>query len=116
MRLLCVFASALLICTAGCRSPYIEATISNRTAEPLKLIEVDYPSASFGTQALSPGQDFHYRFQVLGQGKMKLAYTDSVNHEHKSEGPELKEGAEGPLSILVDQQGTHWNLMLRRSR
>ena len=114
MRLLRVFIAALLLCTAGCHSPYIEATISNRTSEPLKLIEVDYPSASFGTQTLAPGKDFHYRFQVLGQGKMKLTYTDSANHEHKSEGPELKEGAEGPLTILVDREGTHWNMNLRR--
>ena len=33
----------------GCHSPYVEATISNRTPSPITLIEVDYPSASFGT-------------------------------------------------------------------
>jgi hypothetical protein len=113
MRLLRAVLPALLLSTAGCHSPYIEATVSNRTSEPMKLIEVDYPSASFGTQTLAPGQDFRYRFQVLGQGRMKLIYTDSANHEHKFEGPELKEGAEGPLTILVDREGTHWNLNLR---
>jgi hypothetical protein len=74
----------------------------------MRLIEVDYPSASFGTQALAPGADFHYRFKVLGQGKMKLVYTDKTNTEKKFDGPLLKEGAEGPLTISVDDEGAHW--------
>jgi hypothetical protein len=113
MHLLRVLALALLLCTFGCHSPYIEATVSNRTSEPLQLVEVDYPSASFGTQTLLPGHDFHYRFKVLGEGKLKLTYTDAANHEHKSEGPTLKEGAEGPMTILVAPDGAHWNLNLR---
>ncbi len=112
MRLYRAAVPALLIGIAGCHSPYVEATISNRTPEPLQLIEVDYPSASFGTQILAPGHDFHYRFKVIGEGRMKLIYTDSANHEHKSDGPELREGAEGPLTVLVDREGTHWNLHL----
>lgn len=92
----------------GCHSPFVEATVSNQTAQQLKLIEVDYPSASFGTQALAPGANFHYRFKVLGQGKLTLTYTDSANHEQKSEGPVLKEGAEGPLHITIRSDGTTW--------
>ncbi len=108
MRLYRVFAPALLIGIAGCHSPYVEATISNRTSEPLQLIEVDYPSASFGTQTLAPGRDFHYRFKVLGEGRMKLTYTDASNHEHKGEGPSLREGAEGPLAIIIASDGIQW--------
>lgn len=108
MRLYRVFAPTLLVCIAGCHSPYVEATISNRTSEPLQLIEVDYPSASFGTQTLAPGRDFRYRFKVLGEGKIKLTYTDASNHEHKLEGPNLKEGAEGPLAIIIASDGTRW--------
>jgi len=102
------FTLISLLFIAGCHSPYVEATISNRTSERLQLIEVDYPSASFGTQSLAPGQDFHYRFKVLGEGRMKLTYTDTANHEHKSEGPSLKEGAEGPLTITIAEDGTQW--------
>src|SRR5262249_34305618 len=90
MRWLCVSVLFLSLFTDGCHSPYIEATISNRTSEPVQLLEVDYPSASFGAQTLAPGKDFHYRFKVLGEGKMKLTYTDNSNHEHKFEGPTLK--------------------------
>lgn len=108
MRLFRLVFPALLLGTAGCRSHNIEATVSNRTSEPIKLIEVDYPSASFGTQILAPGSDFHYRFQVIGQGKTRLTYTDSTNHEHKSEGPELTEGVEGSLTIIIASDGPRW--------
>jgi hypothetical protein len=108
MRLLRALALLPALSLTGCRSPYIETTVSNRTAQPIQLIEVDYPSASFGTQSLAPGADFHYRFKVLGEGNMKLIYTDSANHEQKSEGPPLKEGAEGPVIITVAPDGTHW--------
>ena len=66
---------------AGCHSAFIEATVSNRSAKAISLVEVDYPSASFGTQTLEPGQDFHYRFKVLGSGDVVLVFTDAGNTE-----------------------------------
>src|ERR1700677_5199005 len=107
------FIRTLALCTVmlavtGCNSPYIEATISNYTSQPLELIEVDYPSASFGTQNLAPGTDFHYRFKVLGEGATKLLYTDSAHHDHKSDGPPLKEGAEGRLAIVIAPNNVTW--------
>jgi len=109
MRLLPALALCAVLLTAlGCHSPYVEATVTNHTAQPIELIEVDYPSASFGTQNLAPGADFHYRFKVLGSGAMKLLYTDSAHHEHKADGPSLKEGAEGPLTIAIALGGVTW--------
>jgi hypothetical protein len=97
-----------LIAATGCHSPYVATTVSNRTHQPIELLEVDYPSASFGTQGLAPGADFHYRFKVLGYGNMKLLYTDSAHQDHKSDGPYLKEGAEGPLTIVISDTGVSW--------
>jgi hypothetical protein len=97
-----------LIAAAGCHSPYVATTVSNHTTKPIELLEVDYPSASFGTQNLAPGADFHYRFKVLGSGNMKLLYTDSTHQDHKSDGPFLKEGAEGPLVIVLSDSGVSW--------
>ncbi len=108
MRLLRCLALLPVIVLSGCHSSFIEATVSNRTAQPLELIEVDYPSASFGTQALASGADYHYRFKVLGEGKLKVLYTDSHHQDHKADGPSLKEGAEGPLLITVTPDGVHW--------
>lgn len=97
-----------LTAATGCHSAYVEATVSNRTDKPIELLEVDYPSASFGTQNLAPGSDFHYRFKVLGSGRMKLLYTDSTHQDHKSDGPFLKEGAEGTLAIAITLTGINW--------
>ena len=108
MRLLPALA-LILIAATGCHSPYVATTVSNRTTQPIELLEVDYPSASFGTQNLAPGADFHYRFKVLGSGSMKLLYTDSAHHDHKSDGPFLKEGAEGPLTIVIADTGVSWH-------
>jgi hypothetical protein len=107
MRPLIALALGLIAIT-GCRSPYVATTVSNHSTQPIALLEVDYPSASFGTEALAPGADFHYRFKVLGSGSMKLLYTDSAHHDHKSDGPFLKEGAQGPLTIVIADTGITW--------
>jgi hypothetical protein len=99
---------AALIATTGCRSPYIEATVSNRTGQAIELVEVDYPSASFGTQNLAPGADFHYRFKILGSGPTKILYTDSTHKDHKADGPSYQEGAEGRLTITISSTGVSW--------
>ena len=109
MRLIRILALLpCLIAATGCHSAFVNATVSNHTTQPLLLLEVDYPSASFGTQNLAPGADFHYRFKVLGSGSMKLLYTDSTHQDHKSDGPFLKEGAEGPLTIAITDTGVTW--------
>jgi len=107
------FAIAALCAVTGCHSAYIATTISNRTPEPLSLIEVDYPSASFGTQALAPGQDFHYRFKVLGSGATTLLWTDPARHDQRNSGPPLREGDEGMLTITFNSSSSPaWNLQL----
>jgi hypothetical protein len=97
----------------GCHSAFIAATISNRTAARLSLLEVDYPSASFGRQALAPGEDFHYRFKVLGSGPIAVLWTDAGNHQQKSSGPSLREGDEGNLTITFTPHASPtWKLQL----
>jgi hypothetical protein len=109
MRLIRILALLpCLIAATGCHSAFVNATVSNRTAQPLLLLEVDYPSASFGTQSLAPGADFHYRFKVLGSGNLKLTYTDAAHQEHKFDGPFLDEAADGPLTITVTPEGAQW--------
>jgi sugar (pentulose or hexulose) kinase len=108
-----LLALAALLTLTGCHSAYIAATISNRTPEPLSLIEVDYPSASFGTQALAPGQDFHYRFKVLGNGATAILWTDAAHHDQKNSGPTLREGDEGTLTVTFNSSTSPtWNLQL----
>ncbi len=93
----------------GCHSAYVDAVVRNRTAETVTLVEVDYPSASFGTQTLAAGQDFHYRFKVLGSGNVKLLWTDTKHAEQHSDGPQLDEGEEGSLGITLAASGVQWD-------
>lgn len=108
MRNVAAAALLVLLAVAGCRSPHVVATIVNHTSQPIDLLEVDYPSASFGTQSLAPGGVFHYNFKVIGSGNVSLTYTTSTFHNKKSEGPLLNEGDEGPLQIVIAPDGVHW--------
>ena len=113
MRFFRLLGPAALLLATGCHSAFIDATLSNRTDKTLNLVELDYPSASFGTQKLAPGQDFHYRFKLLGSGKLKLIYTDSANLEHTIPGPQLDEGNEGSLSVTIEPSGVQWGSHLK---
>ncbi|HEY0264940.1 MAG TPA: hypothetical protein VGC07_10500 [Granulicella sp.] len=108
MRLSGIVAIALLG-LSGCHSAFVDATVSNRTASTILLLEVDYPSASFGTENLAPGKDYHYRFKVIGSGPLKLVYTDSSHKEIEGSGPSLNEDDEGPLSVVIAPDGIHWS-------
>ena len=99
----------LLVALLGCHSAYVDAVVHNRTDQTITLVEVDYPSASFGTQTLGPAQDFHYRFKVLGTGGLKLLYTDEGHREQHSDGPQLTEGDEGALAVTVSPGGVQWD-------
>lgn len=111
MRFIPILAlAATLLLTAGCHSRYIEATVINHTANPIPLLEVDYPSASFGTQNLAPEATFRYRFKVLGSGPTKLLYTDAAHQDRTSPGPDLKEGDEGRLTIDLTPTQPTWHL------
>ncbi len=100
---------ACLFPAAGCHSAYVEATVTNHTAKTIPLVEVDYPSASFGTQNLAPGTSFHYRFKVLGTGATKLLFTDAQHQDHSAAGPSFKEGDEGRLQIDINPGDPQWN-------
>ena len=102
------FLAVMVLGVTGCHSAYVNATISNHTNAPVSLVQVEYPSASFGTQTIASGADFHYRFKVLGSGSMKITYTDAAQHEQKSTGPILNEGTEGSLVVTIASDGVHW--------
>jgi hypothetical protein len=99
-----VFAVAWLPATsflAGCHSYHIDTTIENRSGAAVQLLEVDYPSASFGADALASGADFHYRFDVVGSGPVTVQYTGANRQAVKKTGPTLYERQEGRLEIVL---------------
>jgi hypothetical protein len=90
--------SALL---AGCHSYHVETTVENRTGSPIQLLEVDYPSASFGDNNLAAGAVFHYRIQLRGNGPLMVQYTASDERQVHIGGPTLAERQEGSLEIVL---------------
>ena len=99
----------LLLPVVGCHSAFIEATVENDSGRPLKLVEVDYPSASFGASSLGAGARFPYRFKLQGSGPIKIEFTDAEGKVHDATGPDLKDGQQGALSIRIDASyQVHW--------
>jgi len=112
-RAFAIFAATSLLAATGCHSAYIEATVTNATAAPVSLVEVDYPSASFGRESLAAGAGYHYRFKVLGEGPTKVLWTDAAHQDHTIPGPTLHEGDEGTLTITLTPATAAWNLNLK---
>ena len=90
---------------SGCHSYHVDVTIENRTGAPVQLLEVDYPSASFGAGSLTADGVYHYRIQLRGSGPVKILYsvseTGHPQHSVQIEGPSLAELQEGSLQIVL---------------
>ncbi|MEA2540891.1 MAG: hypothetical protein QOH35_2257, partial [Acidobacteriaceae bacterium] len=73
----------LLLCLglAGCRSRFVEVTIVNQ-GPTARVMEFDYPSASFGANSLATGANYRYRFKVQGSGPLSLQYEDGTGKIH----------------------------------
>ncbi len=95
----------ITIILAGCHSFHIDVAVENRTGAPIRLLEVDYPYASFGADSLAAGATFHYRIQVQGSGQLKMQYTDPHEHQVQIKGPSLAEKQEGTLEIVLLPNG-----------
>ncbi len=99
--LFAAFLSAVVLTAAACHSYHIDATIENRTGADIQLLEVDYPSASFGVDRIASGAVYHYRFQVNGSGPLKITYTGADGKQIQIAGPTLVERQQGQLKIVL---------------
>ena len=108
-----VMFGAILAGVSGCRSAYVEADVRNATDRPVRLVEVDYPSASFGVESLAAGAVYHYRFKILGDGATKVMWTDGAQKEHSVAGPALKEGQQGGLTVVIGGESATWQSSLQ---
>jgi hypothetical protein len=98
-----------ILCAAvfltGCHSAHIEVAVENRTGAPVRLLEVDYPSASFGSDQLATGSTMHYRIQIQGTGLVKVQYTAADGRQPQIQGPALAEHQEGTLEVILLPEG-----------
>ena len=90
-----------------CRLPlyHIEATVENRTGATITLLEVDYPTASFGADTLAVDQAFHHRIQTRDSGPISVQYTAGHGRQVLVTGPTLYEKQEGSIEIVLLPNG-----------
>jgi len=96
-----LFATAMMLASVGCKSYWIEASVENQSGQAIRELEVDYPTASFGTNSLAPGAAMHYRFQVRGSGPVKVEYIATDEKTVRSQGLKLEERQHGQLVIRL---------------
>jgi hypothetical protein len=100
-RLVFIGFSGLIALLAGCHSAHVDVAVENRTGGPIRLLEVDYPNASFGSDSLAANGTMHYRIQVQGNGPVKVQYTSGDGRQPQIEGPLLAERQEGRFEIIL---------------
>jgi hypothetical protein len=93
------------LAVAGCHSYGVDTTVENRTGKPVKLLEVDYPSASFGVGKLDSGAVYPYRMQFRNSGPIKVTYTTDDERQVSIDGPRVAEKQEGRLVIVLLPNG-----------
>ena len=102
LALLALMASVL----CACHSYRINVTVENHTGAAIELLEVDYPSASFGLDKMAANADYGYGFQVRGSGPVKVQYTEAASQKiRQMTGPEIFERQEGQLEIVLLPDG-----------
>lgn len=100
-HLLAVTSLLFLICFAGCKTHPFAVTVENRTGADIRLLEVDYPSASFGADSLAAGQTMRSGIHLIGSGKTKVMYMTPGKRQVTITGPALHEDQEGVLQIVL---------------
>ena len=100
-----VLLAPAIIATSACHSIHIDATVENRTGAPIQLLEVDYPSASFGADHLDAGAIYKHRFQIRGDGPLTVQYTAADGRQFQITGPSLSERQQGTLDIILLPNG-----------
>jgi len=104
-----IAATALLLFCAfafsACHSYHIDVTIRNSTGGAISLLEVDYPTASFGADALAAGADLHYLIQTRGSAPIKVQYTAANGRQIQNAGPTLSERQEGRIEVVLLPDG-----------
>lgn len=110
--------AALVACSllSACHTPNVDATITNGSGAAVRVVEMDYPSASFGTSTLAPGASFHYGFVVQGSGHVSLTYSDLQGRDHKSIGPSVDKGQEGSMLAVIGASDVAWTPQLSAHR
>ena len=99
----CVVALIFLIVLAGCRAHVVKISLTNTSAQPIKTIIVDYPNATFGKDALAPGESYFSLIKPVDQGPIKVRFTDAQGGSHVYQSISLQQGDDGSVNIKLTQ-------------
>ena len=107
LKSICLPIAVFLTCLSlsACHSAFVQTSIVNHSGGPVQLIEVDYPSASFGTQEIANDATYQYRFKIQDSGPVKITFTGNSNKTYTATGPTLSEGQQGNLTITLEANG-----------
>lgn len=97
-----IFVAAAL---AGCRAHVVKVNLKNTSAEPVKTIIVDYPTATFGKDKLAPGETFSYGIKPLETGLIRIQFTDAQGSIHTYNGSQLHKNDDGSIQVDISQSG-----------
>lgn len=107
---LCSASLALPLLLAGCHArpdrgrPEAAFLITVRNQGPdIHQLEVDYPRASFGRDAVPSGASFDYPPKLIGSGPVKVTFNDSTGKSHTATGPVVQEGMHKNLVISIGE-------------
>jgi hypothetical protein len=98
------FLSTCLVAT-GCRSGLVKVSLTNASPQALSLIEVAYPGGTFGKNSLAAGETYNYTLKPLGDGTLKIQFTDAQGSTHQSEGPAVRKGHAASIAVRLMQNG-----------
>ena len=101
-------ATAILIALAalaGCHSHVVNVNLTNTSKDTVKTIIVDYPTATFGKDKLSPGETFSYAIKPLETGLIRIQFTDAQGSIHTYNGSQLHKNDEGSIAVNMNQSG-----------
>ncbi|HEY3988560.1 MAG TPA: hypothetical protein VGM02_04620 [Acidobacteriaceae bacterium] len=103
-------ALGLPLLLAGCHAhpslgrPEAAFIITVRNQGPdIHQLEVDYPNASFGRDALASGASFNYPPKLIGSGPVKVTFNDANGKSHTATGPTVQEGMRKNLVISIGE-------------
>ncbi len=107
---LCSASLVLPFLLAGCHArpsrgrPEAAFLITVRNQGPdIHQLEVDYPNASFGRDAVPSGASFDYPPKLIGSGPVKVTFNDSKGKSHTATGPVVQEGMHKDLVISIGE-------------
>ena len=109
---LCSFLLLGSFCLTGCKSAFIHAVTLNETGVPITVLEVDYPSASYGANALPVGGKYICGFKIQGSGGTTVTWIDPNHQTHTFKGPQLHQGQGGTITVHLEPNAVNWDLTL----